>query len=86
MLGIRRIGVAGLALSCVWMVGCVIRPYHRVYVGPGPAVVEPGPVVVDVAPPPPHVEVVPAIPGPGYMWLPGYWYWQGGRLCSGCNA
>jgi WXXGXW repeat (2 copies) len=28
--------------------------------------------------PPPRVEVIPAIPGPGYNWVPGHWAWRGG--------
>src|SRR5215475_10996957 len=27
--------------------------------------------------PPPRVEVVPAVPGPGYNWVPGHWAWRG---------
>jgi hypothetical protein len=34
-------------------------------------------VVVGVAPPAPVVEPVPAPPGPGYVWQPGYWSWNG---------
>jgi hypothetical protein len=34
-------------------------------------------VVVGVAPPAPVVETVPAPPGPGYVWRPGYWSWDG---------
>ena len=92
MLRICRIGVASLALSSMWMAGCVVQPYpyHRrvVYVEPAPVVVEPAPVVVepapapivvDVAPPPPQVEVIPPEPGPEVIWMPGYWYWEGGR-------
>ena len=30
------------------------------------------------APPPPQVEVVPG-PRRGYLWVPGYWDWRGGR-------
>jgi hypothetical protein len=43
-------------------------------------VVEP-PVVVHEPPPPPatRVEVVPASPGPGYVWVPGHWAWRGPR-------
>jgi WXXGXW repeat (2 copies) len=36
-------------------------------------------VYVGIAPPVPIVEVVPAAPGPGYYWIPGYWIWDGGR-------
>src|SRR6516162_3836950 len=34
-------------------------------------------VVVPSAPPPPPVEVVPAAPGPEYIWVDGYWGWHG---------
>jgi hypothetical protein len=33
-------------------------------------------VSITVAPPPLPVYVQPAIPGPGYMWAPGYWAWD----------
>lgn len=43
-----------------------------------PAVV-PGTVVqAAVAPPPPQVEVIPVAPGPAYVWVPGYWWWNRG--------
>jgi hypothetical protein len=32
-------------------------------------------VRIDVAPPPLPVYVQPAIPGPDYIWVPGYWAW-----------
>jgi hypothetical protein len=35
-------------------------------------------VDIDVRPPPPRVVVVPA-PRRGYVWAPGYWYWDGRR-------
>ncbi len=31
------------------------------------------------APPPPQVEVVPAAPHPGWVWVPGYHRWDGHR-------
>lgn len=34
-------------------------------------------VVVDVAPPPPREEVV--VTRKGYVWVPGYWRWDGRR-------
>jgi hypothetical protein len=57
---------------------CVVVPRHQV------AVVEPvgapvGEVEVDAAPPPPQVEVVPAVPFAGAVWIGGYWGWRGGR-------
>jgi hypothetical protein len=36
-------------------------------------------IVVKVAPPAPIVETRPAIPGPGYVWTPGYYRWDGGH-------
>jgi hypothetical protein len=38
-----------------------------------------GAVYVPVAPPPPVVEVRPVVPGPGYVWIPGYHRWDGAR-------
>lgn len=32
-----------------------------------------------VAPPAPVYEVVPAVPAPGYVWVPGYWGWNHDR-------
>jgi hypothetical protein len=28
--------------------------------------------------PAPRVEVIPAVPGAGYNWVPGHWVWRGG--------
>jgi hypothetical protein len=47
-------------------------------------VYEPGPpppqeVVVQQAPPPDVVEVRPAAPFGGAVWIPGYWHWNGYR-------
>jgi WXXGXW repeat (2 copies) len=36
-------------------------------------------VIVRVAPPPPVVEARVPAPGPGYVWIPGYQRWDGGR-------
>ncbi|HJU21803.1 MAG TPA: hypothetical protein VJ891_04780 [Casimicrobiaceae bacterium] len=35
-------------------------------------------VVVRFGPPPPRYEVVP-VPQPGWVWVPGYWNWNGRR-------
>ena len=37
----------------------------------------PPPVVVEQSPPAARAEVVPASPGAGYYWVPGYWTWNG---------
>lgn len=34
-------------------------------------------ISVNFAPPPLPVYTQPAIPGPGYLWVPGYWAWDG---------
>jgi hypothetical protein len=34
---------------------------------------------VTVAPPPPRVEVFGVAPGPGVVWVNGYWNWGGSR-------
>jgi hypothetical protein len=75
--------------SAVLLSACVVAPYPQrvVYREPVPAgqpvlVGQPVPedsVVVDVAPPAPYVEVVPAVPFAGAIWIGGYWGWYGGR-------
>ena len=42
-----------------------------------PANPPPETVIVSEAPPAPRVEVAPAAPGPEYVWVGGYWSWQG---------
>jgi hypothetical protein len=71
----RKLWIAGTGM--LLMAGCVVReePRHaRVYVEP--AVVAPAPpppVVYEEAQPPGYVEVVPAAPGPEFVWEPsGY--------------
>lgn len=65
------------ALSALALSACVVAPYPQqagYYPEPG------GPIaVVDVAPPAPYVEMVPAIPFAGAVWIGGYWGWSGGR-------
>ena len=76
--------VAAVAtVSALLLSACVVAPYpQRVYAQPAPA---PAPyynqdvVVVDAPPPAPYVEVVPAVPYPGAIWIGGYWGWSSGR-------
>jgi hypothetical protein len=35
-----------------------------------------GVVYTERRPPPDRVEVIVASPGPGYVWVPGYWRWE----------
>jgi len=52
----------------------VERPYPPPVYGGGPVVVEPAPYIVVRRPlPPPRREVISRSPGPGYVWVPGYW-------------
>ncbi len=44
-------------------------------VAPAPVVVAPAPVIVPPLMPAPMVEVVPACPAPGYIWVGGSWGW-----------
>jgi hypothetical protein len=37
------------------------------------------PIVTETAPPDPIVEVRPAVPYAGALWIPGYWHWHGNR-------
>lgn len=73
------------ALGALLLSGCVVR--ERYYGGPRrgyyretvvvPAPVVTGEVVVQGPPPPLEVEVVPPLPGPGYIWVGGAWVWSG---------
>jgi hypothetical protein len=81
-------------LSLVILSGCVIseRAHYREDPGPygrGPRE-GPGPrsdvIIVHRAPPPPMAEQIGPPPGPGWVWVPGYWegrgdrwYWVSGR-------
>ena len=51
-------------------------PPTTVVVAPPP---QGGQVVIVTAPPPPRREVAYAPPGPGFIWINGYWAWRGGR-------
>lgn len=66
--------VAACALAVV-LGGCVIAPlgsrYDRYSAEEGP--------IVATAPPAPQYEGTPAAPGPGYVWIGGYWGWNLGR-------
>jgi hypothetical protein len=63
--------------------GCVVYsrpgppPPPVVYAQPGYA--EPGEVVVTEDAPPPVAEVVGIAPGPGFLWVGGYYHWNYGR-------
>jgi len=46
---------------------------------PPPVVSGPTEVIVEEAPPPPQQEIIVESPGPGYVWIGGYWGWVNGR-------
>ena len=76
------VGTAALAAVIALTSGCVVRPAPVVYAPPppppGPTVyAEPGEVVVDAEPPAPLYETVGYAPGPGFLWIGGYWHWNG---------
>lgn len=59
----HRFTRASLAGALLVLAGCVVAE----------------PVYVQTPPPAPaaQLEVVPAPPGPAYVWVPGYWAWRG---------
>ncbi len=68
------LGITGAAalLALAALGGCVAYPNGAV--GPiGPE------VYVDAAPPAPLYENVTIAPSVGYVWIPGFWNWYGGR-------
>ena len=60
-----------MLISSIALTACVIvpAPAHRYFVGG----------VVTVAPPPIRREVIGVAPGRGYVWIDGYWSWDGYR-------
>jgi len=54
----------------------VVVEQQPVYGQPGYVYQEPAPIYVREAPPPPPVERIVAAPGPGYVWVPGYYDWH----------
>ena len=82
------------ALAAAFLVGCdrysrdhiTLSGSVNIYDPPPPREVvivreaPPQPVVyVRQAPPPPHREIIVASPGPGYIWVNGYWASDGQR-------
>jgi hypothetical protein len=68
-------GAAALLGVLAFTSGCVVA------VRPAPVAVaytEPAEVVVTQEPPPPVYETVGIAPGPGYLWIGGYYHWNGG--------
>ena len=53
----------GIAAGTLLVTACPVPP--------------PGAVYVRVGPPPIRSEVIGIAPGPGYVWVNGYWTWNG---------
>ena len=70
--------VLAVSLWAALLSACVVAPYGQQPAYYPAAGVAPG-VVVDAPPPAPYMEVVPAIPFAGAIWIGGYWGWNGGR-------
>lgn len=64
--------IAASTLLNLSLTACVVAPAR---VGVGASVGE----VIRTAPPAPRVEVRSAMPGRDYIWIDGYWAWQGAR-------
>lgn len=69
-----------LALAPLALVGCASEPATVTTTTTTQEVTSTGPareVVVARTPPAVRVETQTVIPGPGYVWTPGYWRWTG---------
>ncbi len=68
----RAVVLALLSLSLMPLAGCVVesRPPGAVVAVAAPA------IYVPIPPPAPVVEVIPACPGPRYLWARGYYRWS----------
>lgn len=60
--------LAPCVAAALWMTACVVAPPRGRIVVRG---------VVAAAPPAPRVEVYGAPPYPGYIWIGGFWRWNG---------
>lgn len=76
------LGAAALAAVISLTSGCVVA-YRPLPPPPPPAVAEvytePTEVEVTMEPPHPYTEVIGIAPGPGFIWVGGYWHWYGSR-------
>ena len=68
-LNFAKVAVAS-ALFGAALSGCIVAPAPGYYADVA---------VTDVAPPAPQYEVVGVAPSPGYIWIGGAWFWEGGR-------
>lgn len=78
----KRLFIIGICSAATFFAaGCA---HHRTVIvrQPEPVIVSapapvPSPEVVVQAPPAPQPEAIPPAPAAGYVWVPGYWTWNG---------
>ncbi len=69
----RAVLLAVVLACCLWLVGCYVAPGYVGFAPPGVVV---GPTVMAPGPPPaPPGEAITVAPGPGFVWIGGYWDW-----------
>ena len=85
--------ITGVAAGTLLLSGCVVAPppYYAQdpgyaapaaapgYYDPNAAAYGDAPVYATTAPPAPIMEVQPALPFAGAIWIGGFWNWSGGR-------
>lgn len=65
-----------MRLRCQWLAAAILSLSFLVIPAPTLAAVFVGiGVAVNIAPPPLPVYTQPIVPGPNYVWMPGYWAW-----------
>ena len=74
-----RLPLALTLASASLLSACIVVPVGGRHRHGGYYADEGGQGAVVVAAPPPQVEVVGVAPGPGYIWISGFWNPMGGR-------
>jgi hypothetical protein len=66
-MSITKLIAGAIVAGCLFAVGCVVsmRPEAEVAIG--------------VEQPAPPVEVITSAPEVDFVWIPGWWWWDGGR-------
>lgn len=66
----RNMWVLPATVLTMALSACVVAPHRGAYIPPIT-------VVAPMAPPPMRVEVISNSPGPGFLWVAGFWRWDG---------
>src|SRR5688500_4754962 len=72
-----RLASAPIVIFSALLGGCVVRPAGYVAVSSHPAPDPYAEVYVNTPPPAPMADYRSYPPGPGYVWVDGYWDWSG---------